>query len=105
LHQLYTESGNYSTTAEDVYRFILQDEEFVEEHTALADSEIELAILCNCVEQGAEWNTDYKVYSSIPKNSVKEMEIVDAEGNSHKFQYTTKRKLKEGEGFRLTLKQ
>jgi hypothetical protein len=105
LHQLYTESGNYSTTAEDVYRFILQDEEFVEEHTALADSEIELAILCNCVEQGAEWNTDYKVYSSIPKNSVKELEIVDAEGNSHKFQYTTKRKLKEGEGFRLTLKQ
>lgn len=43
-HALFTENGNYSTTAESFYKF-LADENFVEEHTALADSICEYGIL------------------------------------------------------------
>ena len=61
-HGWYTESGNYSTTAETLFRYLTGDVEWQEEHTALADSEIEGAILCECIERGCEWNEDYKVY-------------------------------------------
>lgn len=40
-----TKSGNIQMTAEVCYRFISGDVEFVEEHTALADCEIEMEIL------------------------------------------------------------
>jgi hypothetical protein len=43
-HNLFTESGNYSTTAEAFFKYIA-DENFVEEHTALADSICEYEIL------------------------------------------------------------
>lgn len=105
-HNLYTESGNYSTTAEAVYRFLSNDATFDEEHTALADSEIELAILCECVEQrGAEWNEDYTVYRAITRTVLQEYEVIDAEGVSHKFPFTSKRKISGQEGVRLTIKQ
>lgn len=95
-HNLYTESGNYSTTAEAVYRFITNNPDFDEEHTALADSEIELEILCYCTDWGTAWEEDYKVYGSVPRKLLQEYEVIDAEGNSHKFPYTTKRKLTNG---------
>ena len=37
-NEYFTESGNYSTTAETLFRYIKQDTDFEEEHTALADS-------------------------------------------------------------------
>ena len=101
---LFTESGNYSTTAEAIYRYIKQDNEFVEEHTALADSLIELEILKHCVEQGAEYEEDCRAYRSVPRTVLKEYEVIDAEGKSHKFPYTTKRKLSGADGIRLTVK-
>lgn len=103
-HSLFTESGNYSTTAEAVYRYIMKDNTFIEEHTALADSLIELEILCECVGKGCEWTTDYKVYSTIPRRVRQEFEVIDHEGTSHKFPYTTKRAIGKS-GVRLTLKE
>ena len=50
----YTESGNYSTTAETVYRYIFEDTNFIEAHTALEDAEIESEILLYCIKEGAE---------------------------------------------------
>lgn len=104
-HGLLTESGNYSTTAEDVYRFLTKNEDFAEEHTALADSLIELEILVACVEKGCDWETDYKIYRSIPKILLREYEVIDAEGESHKFPYTSKRKITGADGVRLTIKR
>lgn len=104
-HQLFTESGNYSTTAEAVYRFISSDDDFIEEHTALADSVIELEILRYCVNLGCQWEEDYTVYRTVPRIVMKEFEVVDAEGNSHKFPFTTKQKLRGREGFRLSIKE
>lgn len=101
----YTESGNYSTTAETVFRYLTGDIEWQEEHTALADSEIEGAILCECVERGCEFNTDYKIYRSITKNEIKQFEIIDAKGNSHIFDYTSKRKINNENGLKFTIKE
>ena len=103
-HKEYTESGNYSTTAETLFRYLSGETEFNEEHTALADSEIELDILCECVDKGCEWNEDYKVYRSICKSELRQFEVVDAEGKSHIFEYTSKRHFNNENGLRFTIK-
>lgn len=41
-------SGNIKTSAETVYRYLINDPEYVEEHTALEDSIIEHEILAHC---------------------------------------------------------
>lgn len=79
-NQFFTEGGNYSTTAETVYRYITNNISFIEEHTALADSEIELEILLYCINKGAKWGMDYKVYQSIPRNVDKTLEIKCIDG-------------------------
>jgi hypothetical protein len=44
-----TPCGNYRTSAEISYRYITKNTGFLEEHTALEDSEIEYAILIKCL--------------------------------------------------------
>ena len=100
----FTESGNYSTTAETVFQFLTDNAEFEEAHTALADAEIETAILCECVKRGGEWCKDYKTYSSIPRNLLREYKVVDANGDEHIFTYTNKRKLPNDKGIKFTIK-
>ena len=73
-HGYYTESGNYSSTAETVAKFLYGDY-IVEEHTALADSILECDILRICCEKGAELSEDYKPYRSLPKSIEKEITI------------------------------
>ena len=104
-YELFTESGNYSTTAESVYKFIKQNDDFVEEHTALADSLIELEILLYCINKGCEYENDYKTYTTIPRTILKKFEVIDANGTSHKFDYTDKRKIRGEDGIRLIIKQ
>lgn len=65
-NEYFTESGNYSTTAETAFRYLV-DNEFTEEHTALADSEIEGEILRECVVRGANLEDDYTAKKSIPR--------------------------------------
>lgn len=74
-HNLFTESGNYSTTAETIYKYITNQIDFVEEHTALADSEIETEILKYCINKGCKYNTAYKTYNSIVRNTPKILEV------------------------------
>jgi hypothetical protein len=83
----YTESGNYSTTAETVYRFLSNDTDFIEEHTALADADIELEILLECIKRGCKWNTEYKVYRTIQRVVDKQLEVKDVDGERHYFPY------------------
>ena len=86
---LFTEHGNYSTTAESVYRFITEDTEFIEEHTALADARIELDILKECCDKyGCEWEKAYKVYRSIPRSGEKVLSVKTTEGEIVEFPYT-----------------
>ena len=92
-NELFTESGNYSANAENVYRFLKNSMEFTEEHTALADSEIELEILLECIKRGCEWNGEYKKYRSIPRkverNLLIEQHLENDDFVSTNFKYKT----------------
>lgn len=74
-YQRFSESGNYSTTAENVYQYVSNNTEFVEEHTALADSEIEAEILFYALDNGAEIETDYKAFRSLTRPQKKEFTV------------------------------
>ena len=84
----YTESGNYSTTAETVYRYIFNDTDFIEAHTALNDSEIEAEILKACISAGASLKEEYKTFRSIEKTEEKTLHIKTAEQTDYYFDYT-----------------
>lgn len=86
-HMLYTDSGNYSTTAEAVFRYLF-DDDFNEEHTALADSEIEASILHTCVLNGASLDGDYKTFRSITRTQEKTLHIRTAEQTDYYFDYS-----------------
>jgi len=66
-YEAFSESGNYSTTAENIYRYITDENDFIEEHTALADSQIEMIILFSALLRGAEIATDYKPFRTIER--------------------------------------
>ena len=74
-NEYFTESGNYSTTAETVYRYITSNTDFIESHTALSDSEIECEILFTCVGLGATLETDYPCLRSVVRKCVRHLTI------------------------------
>ena len=74
-HELFTESGNYSTTAEALFRYINNDPSFEEEHTALSDSIIEAKILFECLYRGAELATDYPCKVSLERKIEKTLSV------------------------------
>lgn len=63
----FTESGNYSTTAETLFQYITGKVDFTEQHTALNDSEIEAQILQKCFELGGVIGQEYFAKRSIPR--------------------------------------
>ena len=89
-HEYFTEKGNYSTTAETVYKFITKNTDFEEEHTALADSLIELEILLATVEKGAELEKEYKTKISIPRKVEKTMNVFVNKVKVSTYSYVTK---------------
>lgn len=97
--QQFTESGNYSTTAETLFRYVVEDTTFEEEHTALADSEIEYDILQYCVDLGAEWGKVYKIYATIPRAVDRELVVVQ---NGEEHSYTYRKRLNKGNKIYLT---
>lgn len=89
-NNLFTESGNYSGNAESLTRFIRQDKEFVEEHTALSDSLIEAEIILYMIDKfGVDITKEGKVYATVPRTVEKEMVIVH-NGVEHTFNYVKK---------------
>lgn len=96
-YSLYTENGNYSSNAETLFKYISQDTDFIEEHTALADSLIEYKILETCIyDYGAKIDGNYKRYSSIPRKTPKELKVIDTDGIEHTFEYVKKRCYQDG---------
>lgn len=92
----FTEGGNFSTTAETVYKFLIEDKDFVEAHTALADSEIECNILNHCIDLGCEYGKNYKVYRSIARKNVPRiLELTEADGQKRLFDYNKMTVFKE----------
>ncbi len=85
-HSLYTDTGAYSSTAESIYKFITNNENFIEDHTALSDSLIEWEILKYCVND--DWNTEHKIYSSIPRKVEKNLKLLYKD-KEYNFKYET----------------
>lgn len=83
----FTESGNYSTTAETVFQFVTGDTDFEEAHTALNDAEIETAILFICLDRGAVLGHDYKAKRSIERPQEKTLHIKTVEQTDYYFDY------------------
>ena len=76
----FTDTGNYSTTAETIYQYITENEDFTEEHTALSDSKIELDILIYCIDTyDMKYNTEYKTLRTIERRNKKILTIYDKE--------------------------
>lgn len=83
----FTETGNYSTTAETLFRFISKDTTFEEEHTALSDSLIEGKILKECVTKGAKFSTEYKTKISIQRKIEKDLTLITREKEQFHFPF------------------
>ena len=89
-NNLFTESGNYSGNAETLTKFIRQDIDFVEDHTALSDSLIEADIILYMIDKyGVDITQEGKVYATVPRETEREMVIVH-NGVEHKFKYLKK---------------
>lgn len=59
LHQMRTDGGNIRTSAESVFAYLTNNAEFAEEHTALADCEIESEIFRRVLERKKKLHTSY----------------------------------------------
>lgn len=88
-HERFTDTGNYSTTAETVFQYITNNPEFDEAHTALADAEIEADILFECFARGAKVNREYTALRSINRPQEKTLHIRTAEQTDYYFDYTS----------------
>ena len=74
-HKRFTDSGNYSATAETVYQYLTSNPDFVEEHMGYEDSTIEAEILLFCLSAGAQLETDYPVKKILPRQVAKPLTI------------------------------
>lgn len=58
-HDYKSDKGNLKSSAEIMYRYLTNDLDFTEEHTALADTEIEAAILLACLKRHKKLQTAF----------------------------------------------
>lgn len=94
-HGYFTESGNYSTTVETMFRYITHNPDFVEEHTALADTEVESFILRLCEVKGIDITEKCRCTRSIERTIERTLHIKTAEQTDYYFDYTKMRMNKE----------
>jgi len=81
------ESGLLKTNAEITFRFISGQKDFIEEHTALQDCEIELDILNYCVIKGADLTTTYK-QKFIRSDKVQKFTVIIKDKHKNEKTYT-----------------
>lgn len=92
-NNLLTDNGNLQANAESLTRFVRQNLDFQEEHTALSDSIIESDILKYLVEKEINITEPKKVYNVI-KSDMEQHLIIDHKGTTYDFEYSSKRNSK-----------
>ena len=104
-NMLYTDAGMYSTSAENIYRYLINDANYLESHTALADCYDELRILTECIARNTEYNKNYKVYNSIKRQYTKNLIIKDMTLQCEIFNEDFKdiRVTKKSDGVKITV--
>lgn len=58
-NNLTSDKGNLKSSAEVMYRYLTNNLDFEESHTALDDTEIEAAIMAACLKRHKKMNTDF----------------------------------------------
>lgn len=87
-YELFTDSGNYSTTAEALCRYIWNNPDAEEEHTALCDSEWENEILATIQQNyNIDIFVDHSCSKSLARMVERELVVVDMGGIHHHFAY------------------
>jgi len=89
-YQYFTEAGNYSSTAETIFRFITNNPNFIEDHFALSDSQIELEILKECINQRAKWGKVYSAKKSLTRKISSPLKIFIDNKILHEGTFTKK---------------
>lgn len=100
-NEYFTESGNYSTTAETMFRYVSHNNDFIEEHTALADAVIEKDILFACANDDAVLSSSPKARVSIERKQERELHIRTAEQTDYYFKYNSIRISKDRTDIKL----
>jgi hypothetical protein len=102
-NEALTDTGNLSANAENLTRFLNADLNFQEEHTALADSEIEARILFECLKRGAKLNNAYEVIRMLPCETTKTLTIKVNKEEVATYDYN--KKIVKGDTIYLTKKE
>lgn len=79
-----SEKGNPQTSAEVVFRYLSDDKEFIEEHTALSDCRIELSIFLRAMARhpkrpkscGQGWRPPSKIAKAIREDEERKSELI-----------------------------
>ena len=88
-NQVFTESGSYiSTSVESVVKYLTNNLDFVEEHTALSDTQWETAILVECMARGCDITKWEQRGEKIESGKIFSKTIVLPNGERHEFEYT-----------------
>ena len=100
-----SDSGNLKNNADIWGKFLYDDLEWNEEHTALEDSKIETKILQYCISKGLELDHHYKVDKTIKADNIEEkvLQVVDADGQEFNFNYKGKTEYKKN-GWKICLR-
>ena len=86
-NEFISPAGYYSTNAENTFRFILGDVEFIEDHTGLSDCLIELDILNYILLNGGEFKSEKKTFH---KSDRTQKFVIIAKGKRYTFNYKQK---------------
>ena len=90
-NNFYTDSGNYSTTAENMYRFLTKNIYFIEYHTALSYIKIEWQILRAALDRGATLETNYPIdFKKIAKKRTNTLTMKSDRQTVARFIYNKK---------------
>ena len=88
-NEVFTDSGMWvSTSVESVVKYLTNNLNFVEEHTALSDTEWETAILVECMARGCDitkWETRGE---KIESGKLFTKTIILPDGSRHEVEYT-----------------
>ena len=88
-NEIFTQKEIYlSTSVESVTKYLNQDLDFVEEHTALSDTKWEINILLECLRLGCDITKVEKRGKFIPSGKKLHKKIITPDGEVIEFDYT-----------------
>lgn len=88
-NDLLTPANNLQVNAESIYKFITNNPDFAEEHTALSDSIIESDIIFYLKDLGIDIFEEKKVINVV-NSEIERTMIIDHKGEIYNFDYSKK---------------